>query len=59
MADTEEIVQYSYRAEKDDEIDLEIGEVVSVLEKSGDGRCKGMVGERKGWFPGNCTRERT
>ena len=59
MADSPEIVQYSYRAEKDDEIDLEIGEVVQVFEKCEDGRCKGVIGEREGWFPGNCTRERT
>ena len=59
MADSPEVVQYSYRAEKDDEIDLEIGEVVQVFEKCEDGRCKGVIGEREGWFPGNCTKERT
>ena len=57
MADTPEIVQYSYRAEKDDEIDLVIGDVVLVCEKSEDGRCKGVIGEREGWFPGNCATE--
>ena len=35
-----------------------IGDVLLVLEKSGDGRCKGMIGEREGWFPGDCTRGR-
>ena len=55
---TREIVQYSYRAAKDDEIDLVIGEVVLVLEKSEDGRCKGIFGEREGWFPRNCISER-
>ena len=59
MADTQEIVQYSYRAERDDEIDLAIGEAIYILEKSEDGRCKGVVGEREGWFPGNCTIEGT
>ena len=34
-----------------------IGDFVLVLEKSEDGRCKGMIGGREGWFPGNCTRE--
>ena len=57
MTDTSEIVQNSYHAKKDDEIDLVIGEVVSILDKSEDGRCKGVIEEREGWFPGNCTRE--
>ena len=52
-------MQYSYHAEKDDEIDLAIGDIVLILERSEDGRCKGMVGEREGWFPGNFTRQRT
>ena len=57
MADSAEIVQYSYHAEKDDEIDLVIGEIVLVLEKSEDGRCRAVIGEREGWFPGNYTSE--
>ena len=58
MADAPEIVQYSHLAEKDDEIDLEIGDYVSILEKSEDGRCKGVIiGEREGWFPGSCIRK--
>ena len=57
MADTPEIVGYSYRAKRDDELDLEIGDIVLVFEKNEGGRCKGMIGEREGWFPGNCTRE--
>ena len=36
-----------------------IGKVVLILEKSEDGQCKGVIGEREGCFPGNCTRERT
>ena len=59
MADTTEIVQYSYRAKRKDEIDLAIGEVVQVFEKSVNGRCQGVVGEREGWFPENCTRKCT
>ena len=55
MADTRAIVQYSYRAKRDDEIDLAIGEVVQVFAKGEDGRCKGVIGNREGWFPGNCT----
>ena len=57
MTDTPEIAQRSYRAEKDDEIDLAIGDYVLVFEKSKDGRSKGVIGERRGWFPGNCTRK--
>ena len=59
MADSLEIVQHSYRAEKDDEIDLVIGDVLLIIERSEDGRCKGMFGGKEGWFPGNCTREGT
>ena len=55
---TREIVQYSYRAEEDDEIDLVIGDIVLVFGKSGDGWCKGAIGGRKGWFPRNFTIER-
>ena len=58
FADTQEVVQHSYHAEKDDEIDLAIGDVLLILEKSEDGRCKGVDGKKEGWFPGNCTRKR-
>ena len=59
IADSPEIVQYSHRAKRDDEIDLVIGDIVLVFEMSEDGRCKGVIGEREGWFPGDCTTERT
>ena len=59
MADTPEVVQYSYRAEKDNEIDLVIGDVVLVRKKSEDGQCKGVIGDREGWFPENCARKCT
>ena len=56
---TREIVQYSHRAEKDSELDLVIGDIVQVIGESEDGRCKGIIGEREGWFPRNCISERT
>ena len=57
MVDTRVMVQYSYSAKRDDEIDLVVGEVVQVFEKSEDGRCKGVIGNREGWFPENHTGE--
>ena len=41
----------SYVAERDDELNLQKGDVLLVFEKGGDGWWRGMIGERKGWFP--------
>ena len=49
----EATVQYSYHAEKDDELDLEEGDVVLVFESSKDGCLRGVKQERSGWFPGS------
>ena len=49
----EAIVQHSYRAEKDDELDLEEGDVVQVFESRKDGWLRGVKQERSGWFPGS------
>ena len=47
----EATVQHSYRAEKDDELDLEEGDVVQVFESRKDGCLRGVKQERFGWFP--------
>ena len=46
-------VQHSYHAEKDDELDLEEGDVVQVFESRKDGWLRGVKQERSGWFPGS------
>ena len=46
-------MQQSYRAEKDDELDLEEGDVVQVFESRKDGWLRGVKQERIGWFPGS------
>ena len=46
-------VQRSYRAEKDDELDIEEGDVVRVIESRNDGWLRGVKQERSGWFPGS------
>ena len=49
---TKEIVKFSYRAEKDQDLDLEEGDVVLVFDKQkGDWWWRGMIGEREGLFP--------
>ena len=49
----EATVQHSYRAEKDDELDLEEGDIVQVFESRNDGWLRGVKRERSGWFPGS------
>ena len=49
----EATVQHSYYAEKDDELDLEEGDVLRVIESRKDGWLRGVKQERSGWFPGN------
>ena len=46
-------VQHSYYAEKDDELDLEEGDVVQVFESRKDGWLRGVKEKRSGWFPGS------
>ena len=43
-------MEYSYHAEKDDELDLEEGDVVLVFNKPENGWWRGMIGEREGLF---------
>ena len=43
-------VQFSYSAQKDDELDLEEGEIVLVFYKQKDGWWRGMIGDREGLF---------
>ena len=56
---TQAKVQQSHRAEEDDELDLEEGDVVQVLAKGEDGRLRGVNRERTGWFPETCVKEQS
>ena len=53
LLDIEATVQYSYHAAKEDELDLEEGDVVQVFESRKDGWLRGVKQERSGWFPGS------
>ena len=46
-------VMYQYKAAQDDELNLSKGEIVNVLEKSGDGWWRGECNGQSGWFPSN------
>ena len=46
-------VQNSYRAEKEDELNLKKGHVVRVFESRKDGWLRGVKQARAGWFPGS------
>ncbi|VDN02923.1 unnamed protein product [Thelazia callipaeda] len=47
------VVKYSYEPQREDELRLCKGDVVTVLEKSSDGWWKGKCREQMGWFPSN------
>lgn len=49
----EAIAKYKYTPVREDEIALEKGDRVYVLEKEGDGWWKGKVKHKTGWFPSN------
>ncbi|XP_784072.2 cytoplasmic protein NCK2 isoform X2 [Strongylocentrotus purpuratus] len=50
-------VMYHYKAAQEDELNLNKGEQVNVLEKSGDGWWRGECNGEKGWFPSNYVSE--
>lgn len=50
-------VMYQYKAAQDDELNLSKGEIVNVLEKSGDGWWRGECNGQSGWFPSNYVSE--
>jgi NCK adaptor protein len=49
--------KYKYQSNRDDELSLEKGDEVIVMEKEADGWWKGRCGTRIGWFPYNYVEE--
>lgn len=47
------VAKYSYEPQRDDELRLCKGDVVTVMEKSSDGWWKGQCRGETGWFPSN------
>uniref|UniRef100_A0A914XLL4 Cytoplasmic protein n=1 Tax=Plectus sambesii TaxID=2011161 RepID=A0A914XLL4_9BILA len=47
------IAKYSYEPQREDELRLNRGDAVGVLEKSSDGWWKGEANGETGWFPSN------
>lgn len=47
------VVKYNYKSQQTDELSLEKGAKISVLEKSDDGWWKGELDGTIGWFPSN------
>ncbi|KAK0406412.1 hypothetical protein QR680_018560 [Steinernema hermaphroditum] len=53
------VAKYSYEPQREDELRLTKGDIVTVLEKSSDGWWRGMCSGREGWFPSNYIEEST
>ena len=47
------MAKFDYQPTRDDELALQKGQMVKVLEKSSDGWWKGEIGMERGWFPSN------
>jgi len=47
------VARYKYTSRRADELSLEKGQEVIVLEKEGDGWWRGRCGGQEGWFPAN------
>ena len=54
---TKAIARYKYTSRRADELSLEKGQEVIVLEKEGDGWWRGKCGGHEGWFPANYVEE--
>ena len=52
------VARYKYTSRRADELGLEKGEEIIVLEKEGDGWWRGKSGNREGWFPANYVEEK-
>ena len=52
------VARYKYTSRRADELGLEKGEEIIVLEKEGDGWWRGKCGNREGWFPANYVEEK-
>ena len=51
------VARYKYASRRADELGLEKGEEIIVLEKEGDGWWRGKCGNKEGWFPANYVEE--
>jgi len=51
------VARYKYTSRRADELGLEKGEEIIVLEKEGDGWWRGKCGNKEGWFPANYVEE--
>lgn len=51
------VARYRYQSRRADELGLEKGEEIIVLEKEGDGWWRGKCGNKEGWFPANYVEE--
>ncbi|KAH7720778.1 Protein NCK-1 a [Aphelenchoides avenae] len=56
-ARSEATAKYAYDPQRDDELRLAKGDVVSVVDKSSDGWWKGEINGQIGWFPSNYVEE--
>jgi len=52
-------VTFQYEAEQPDELNLEVGEIVEIVENEDEGWCKGQLNGKEGMFPVNFVEEYT
>ncbi|UJR14375.1 hypothetical protein I4U23_001371 [Adineta vaga] len=45
--------KFSYKAKREDELDLQKGDIIILLETRQDGWCRGQIEDKFGLFPGN------
>ncbi|XP_071125571.1 serine-rich adhesin for platelets-like isoform X6 [Mytilus edulis] len=50
-------VLYPYTAQEDSQLNLDLGDVVTLIEKRGNGWWKGRIKDKEGWFPGSYVEE--
>ncbi|XP_070554251.1 uncharacterized protein [Ptychodera flava] len=50
-------VRYSYRGPSSTHLELKTGEIVTIVEEDNYGLCRGIIGDREGWFPFNYVEE--
>ena len=48
---------YPFTAQDDTQLNLDLGDVVTLIEKRGNGWWKGRVKDKEGWFPGSYVEE--
>lgn len=50
-------VLYPYTAQDEGQLNLDLGDVVTLIEKRGNGWWKGKIKDKEGWFPGSYVEE--